>query len=795
MPTAPSSDVKFEIGHVLFIDIVGYSKLLITEQSEQIQKLRELVRRTEQFRLADAEGKLLRLPTGDGGALVFRNSPEAPVFCAMEISKELKNHPTLRVRMGVHSGAVNEITDLNEQANIAGAGINIAQRVMDCGDASHILLSKRVADDLEQYPQWRSCLHDLGECEVKHGARVHAVNFYTDEFGNPEVPEKFRAARAAETAGPRSAIPKWASIGGAILILIAIASFLFWQRAKSKMSATTAAIPEKSIAILPFESRSEDKSNAYFADGIQDEILTRLSAVADLKVISRTSTQHYKSAPENLRQIARQLGVAHIVEGSVQKSGDAVRVNVQLIKAANDSHIWAETLDRKLTDIFAVESEVAKAIADKLEAKLTGNEQRALAQRPTDNLEAYDAYLRGLATHFIIWDLGRLQDAERHFRRAVELDSGFGLAWARLANVHCNFYFADFDATRERREAARTAAEMALKLAPETGEAYLALGLYRLRCERDFDLAAEAFETARRRLPNNAEPLLELGAIAGQKGRVDEALANQRAALMLDPRNPSTIRRNGVFEAYFRHVSEAHAYIDRALEITSDDSALIALKADIYQSEGKLAAAEQMLARLPPRLPAEKVPETCSRIRQLLYQHRYDVVISSLQSIVAAPPSSIGTRVSEYHILLATAQQLAGNLAAARDTYEKGRDFLLAAIANSGETQGRVHAMLGQMYAGLGQKASALKEGDTAIKLEEDDSIVGPAAQEALIRIEVQLGDKDAALAQLPHILTARYHSWFYFVPITPALLGVDPTWDPLRGDPRFQNLCEEKAK
>src|SRR2546426_9964313 len=219
MSAETASTLKFEIGHVLFIDIVGYSKLLINEQSEQIQKLKEIVRGTEQFRLAETEGKLLRLPTGDGGALVFRNSPEAPVLCALEISKELKNHPELHVRMGIHSGPVNEVTDLNEQANIAGAGINIAQRVMDCGDAGHILLSKHVAEDLEHYPRWRTYLHDLGECEVKHGVRVHAVNFYTDDVGNPEVPEKFKTVRAAvATARPKSAIPKWALITAASLI-------------------------------------------------------------------------------------------------------------------------------------------------------------------------------------------------------------------------------------------------------------------------------------------------------------------------------------------------------------------------------------------------------------------------------------------------------------------------------------------------------------------------------------------------------------------------------------------------
>jgi TolB-like protein len=310
--------------------------LLITEQSEQIQKLKQIVLGTEQFRIAEAQGKLLRLPTGDGGALVFRTSPEAPVRCAIEISRELKGHPELRVRMGIHSGPVNAITDLNEQANIAGAGINIAQRVMDCGDAGHILLSKHVADDLEQYPRWRPLLHDLGECEVKHGTRIGVVNLYTDEVGKPQLPKKFQALKKHRTR------VRWAAMAVALLALTAIIAGLVFLLRRPMRSAS--AIVEKSIAVLPFENRSEDKANAYFADGIQDEILTLLSKIADLKVISRTSTQHYKSTPENLPEIARQLGVAHILEGSVQKSGDAVRVNVQLIKAANDSHLWADTM-------------------------------------------------------------------------------------------------------------------------------------------------------------------------------------------------------------------------------------------------------------------------------------------------------------------------------------------------------------------------------------------------------------------------------------------------------------------
>src|SRR5205809_79611 len=346
MPPEHACDVKFEIGHVLFIDIVGYSKLLINEQSEQIQKLKQIVRGTEQFRLAEAEGKLLRLPTGDGGALVFRTSPEAPVLCALEITGELqkdpgsKEKPQLRLRMGIHSGPVNEITDLNEQANIAGAGINIAQRVMDCGDAGHILLSRHVAEDLEHYPRWRPFLHESAECEVKHDVRVGLVNLYGDGIGNSEVPKKFQVLKH------RRAKAQWTAIATALLLAGAIVAAFVVVAKKSARSTST--IPGKSIAVLPFENLSEDKANAYFADGIQDEILTKLASIADLKIISRTSTAKYKSKPEDLKIVSQELGVANVVEGTVQRAADKVRVNVQLIDAHADTHLWAKSYDRDI---------------------------------------------------------------------------------------------------------------------------------------------------------------------------------------------------------------------------------------------------------------------------------------------------------------------------------------------------------------------------------------------------------------------------------------------------------------
>src|SRR6266513_129213 len=403
-----------EIAHLLLIDVAGYSKLLINEQIELLQELNQIVRSSECFRSAEASGKFNRVPMGDGMALLFFRSPEEPVRCAFEISIALQDHPRIRLRMGVHSGPVNQVSDVNDKTNIAGSGINVAQRVMDCGDAGHILLSAHIAEDLTQYRQWQPALHDLGECEVKHGLRLHLVNLYKDNLGNPHLPDKLKRRRKWKRTSAVNIhpviTPRWPRyVLTAVLLLSAVAltiSFpVFYRRGSPAVARSSSGkivdgglpISEKSIAVLPFESRSEDKANAYVADGMQEEILTRLSKIADLKVISRTSTQHYKSAPENVADIARQLGVAHILEGSVQKSGDAVRVNVQLINAATDSHLWADTYDRKLTDIFSVESEVAKAIADQLQVHITGQEEQVIAAKPTDNVEAYDAYLRGLA--------------------------------------------------------------------------------------------------------------------------------------------------------------------------------------------------------------------------------------------------------------------------------------------------------------------------------------------------------------------------------------------------------------
>src|SRR5256712_6158058 len=594
MPIQIKNEIQLEIAHVLFIDIVGYSKLSISDQHARVEELNRIVRASQEFQRAEAASRLTSIPTGDGMALVFYTSPEAPAQCAVEISRALKEYPRLQLRMGIHSGPVGGVVDVNERANLAGAGLNMAQRVMDCGDAGHILLSKHVAEDLEEYQKWRPLLHDLGSCEVKHGVCVSVVNLYDDEFGNAKLPRRF------ETVQKRRTRLRWAATAAALLALaVVVAGIAMFSRYRVR---STLAAPEKSIAVLPFENRSEDKANAYFADGIQDEILMRLSKIADLKVISRTSTQHYKSTPENLPEIARQLGVAHVLEGSVQKSGDGVRVNVQLIKAANDSHLWADTFDRKLTDIFSVESEVAKAIADQLRAKLTGQEEQVIAAKPTDNPEAYDAYLRGLAYALkAAYTPTNALGAQKYLREAVRLDPKFALSWGLLSSVDASGYLStSVQPTVALREEARQAAETALTLQPNLGEALMAKGYYHLGCLKEYDTAVRYFEQARQFLPNSSQIPESLAYVARRRGQWDRSESYFNQAERLDPRNGNLLTQHALSYIALRRFPEALRKLAQILNITPDEVAIIALKASIAQAEGDLPRASALLAPLHP---------------------------------------------------------------------------------------------------------------------------------------------------------------------------------------------------
>jgi len=800
-------DLPLEIAHVLLIDVVGYSKLLADEEIELLQELNQIVRSTACFRSAEASGKLNRVPMGDGMALLFFRSLEEPTRCALEISKALQEHPLIQLRMGVHSGPVNRITDVNDKTNFAGSGINVAQRVLDCGDAGHILLSGHVAGDLAQYRHWLPFLHDLGECEVKHGLRLHLFNLYKDDLGNPQVPEKLKRRRRKKASEVRRiSVPRWPKFGlTAALIFsigaVAISFFIFFHRAPPTTGAhapgTTAtsalaAIPEKSIAVLPFENRSEEKANAYFADGLQDEILTRLSKIADLKVISRTSTQHYESAPGNLPEIAKQLGVAHILQGSVQKSGEAVRVNVQLIKAANDSHLWADTFDRKLTDIFSVESDVAKAIADQLRAHLTGQEEQVIAAKPTGNTEAYDAYLRGLAytlktaTNTPAYYLA----AQKYLREAVRLDPKFALAWALLSLVDARGYISvNLQPTVALCEETRQAAETALTLQPNLGEALHAKAFYHYACLKDYDTAVRYFEQARQFLPNNSRIPQSLAYVARRRGQWDRSEAYFNEAERLDPRNVSLLGQHALSYTMLRRFPGALRKLDQVLDIIPDDADTLSTKAAIAQAEGDLPRASALLAPLRPAAGLAQALET--QVYQAILERRPAEIVPRLKEILAKPDPALGYFNGELRFYLGWAQEVAGDHAAAQETWRQARSELESFLEEQTENRRLVeHLALTNM--GLGDKVATLTLAERAMAANpiERDAVSGAAPIEVLARVAARMGEPDRAIASLQKLLSVPGEGALAEnMPLTPALLRLDPMFDPLRNDPRFQKL------
>ena len=787
MSSESPSELKFEIGHVLFIDIVGYSKGSINEQSDSLQKLKEIVRGTEQFRLAEAEGNLLRLPTGDGGALVFRTNPEAPVLCAMEIAKALKGYPEFRVRMGIHSGPVNEITDLNEQSNIAGAGINIAQRVMDCGDAGHILLSRHVAEDLEHYPRWQAHLHELGESEVKHGVRILVVNLYNDEVGNPSVPEKFRKTVAAapppQLTVARSRKPSLGLVSG-IICLAALAIVGVFLVPRFFHSGDRVAPTDKSIAVLPFDNLSRDPDNAYFAEGIQDEILTRLSKIAALKVISRTSTQKYKSAPDNLREVGQQLGVANLLEGSVQKIANAVHVNVQLIRCSTDEHLWAESYNRKLDDVFGVEGEVATTIADQLQAKLTGAEKRELAARPTNNPDAYAAYLRGSAEHWTDNETS-LNAAIHSFEEAVRLDPQFAQAWAALSRAHSLMFF-HYDKTPSRRASAEKELNEALRLQPDLTDSQLARGYFKYWVEHDYQGALTLMQELRTSLPNNTEILQVISFISARLGQWQDSVNSIKKALELNPRDLFTCIQAEHILMATRDFAGVTQIVDKGLQISPNNTDLLGSKAFALQASGRLDDAQSVLNDLAPNFE-----EYDSSVGALWVQAR--LRRSPEAAIKAFAPHIHNLDGDKIQVLLLYGDllEIAGRKAESQEAFGEARDKFEAQLKTQPDNI-EIIGPLAYAYAGLGQRDAAEKALDKFKSLGSNDARAMGTFEDVYSRIMARFGNKDEAISSLERALSKPCDG-IAGMPPTPALLRLDPDYDSLRGDPRFQKLCESK--
>jgi TolB-like protein/class 3 adenylate cyclase/Tfp pilus assembly protein PilF len=799
-------EIQLEIAHVLFIDLVGYSKLLVNEQIELLQELNQIVRSTECFRAAEASGKLIRVPTGDGMALLFFHSPEEPVRCALEISKMLQDHPHIQVRMGVHSGPVNPITDVNDRSNMAGAGINVAQRVMDCGDAGHILVSKRLAEDLAQYRNWQPYLQDLGECEAKHGLRLHVVNLCKDGLGNPALPEKLKRGKRWKQAGaPIRPIraPRWpksvlvvALLLSAAVLAVSFSIFLRWRVPspnRGPSEANPAAIPEKSIAVLPFENLSEEKANAFFTGGVQDEILTNLAKIADLKVISRTSVMQYKSGiTRNLKEIAQQLGVAHVLEGSVQRSGGRVRVSAQLIDARTDMHLWAEHYDRELADVFRIQSEIAEKVVAQLKAKLSPQEKTAIEEKPTHDLAAYDLYLHARdlvdAIAFTAGGTENLLEATRLLDNAIARDPSFLVAYYHLARAHDIIYFLGIDHTPARLALADAAVQAALRLRPDAGEAHLALAQHLYWGYRDYDRARQELAIARRALPNDPLALVLAGYIDRRQSRWDESTQELERALELDPRNLFILQQMSYSYEYLRRFKDVAAVLDRVVTINPNDTTTRAQRAYVdlewrADVQPLHLAIESIITQ-----DAKAAPTVSDRWILLALCERDSSAAERALAVMAADACHDQGVPFPHAWCEGMVCRLRGDNAAAHGAFMRARAEV-EEIVRKEPTYAEALCVLGMIDAALGKKGEAIREGQRAVELLPitKDALNGALLIQYLAITCAWAKEKNLALEQLA--VAARIPSRVSY-----GDLRLHPYWDPLRGDPRFDRIVASLA-
>jgi serine/threonine-protein kinase len=652
---------------------------------------------------------------------------------------------------------------------------------MDCGEANHILLSHRVTDDLAQYSEWQPSLHDLGEVEVKHGVRIALANFFGDGFGNPKPPAKIIRARQVR----RRRRLLWLSAIPLILLFLTIGSWVWTRRAAltSAYKIGAAGISEKSIAVMPLENLSEEKENAYFADGIQDELLSNLSKIKDLKVISRTSVMQYKSGiRRNLKEIAQQLGVSKVVEGSVRRSGNHVRVSVQLIDALTDRHIWAENYDRTLADSLAMQGELATEIAASVGATLTPQEKARVQAQPTNNADAYDAYLRGRAiTILAMSERANLERAVRSYEEAVKLDPNFALAWVYLSRAQ-SIYYRNYPSPA-RLAAAKDALDRALALDPNLPEAHLARGYYRYQVERDFSGALSEFQKAEQGLPNNADIFTAISMIQRRRGRSDEALEAARRAVALDPRNRDACFFLATTYGSQRRFHEAIATADRVLAFDPTDLPALNGKVYGYLAIGDLKGAEPLLAN--PGI------EPNARGLYAFLQRNYAAAAEIFSKTTADDADRDWTEV----FALGICQKGTGNVAASQETFRGAIQGIQRELAQAGPdplVQAELYGLLGVAYALLGEAAPAIAEGEKAIALKStsEDSFEGPKVEETVAQIYAALGDADHAVTILKRLLQIPYRQ-----PITTGRLRIDPFWDPIRNDPRFQELVAEKPR
>ena len=766
-----------------------------------LNELNRIVRETPQFKSAEAAGKLIRLPTGDGMALVFLTNPEAPLKCAVEVSEAVGQVETLalHIRMGIHSGPVSDVTDVNDRTNVAGAGINMAQRVMDCGDAAHILLSKRSADDLAQYARWRSQLHELGEVETKHGVKIEIVNFYGDGIGNATVPQKLMLTREKEATASKSerarSQMKRRTIAVAFLLaaVLIIALSIFGYRAARKSAiavkpSVANGIREKSIAVLPFENLSAEKENAFFADGVQDDVLTSLAKVAALKVISRTSVMQYRGAgaARNLREIAQALGVANILEGTVRRVGNRALISVQLIDARNDRPIWSERYDRTIADSIGLQGELATEIAAALKAKLAPEEKARLATKPTTNPEAYLFYLRALERARTAASKEDAFAVDDLYVKAIELDPTFALAIARRSIWNGVMY--NVARRPEHKAAALTLAAEALQLSPDLPEGHLALGLCYYLFERNFSAALNEFSIAGAGSALQPDILEYVGLIYCRQGRWRDGLATYDRAQELDPRQPHFWGPRA--RAMVRDWPGAVAGFERVLKLDPNNIFTIAELATVRINQtGDLAAARKLLDGIPPGLHGA-APGQPAAPDDILTMARWELNMLA-RDYTAAAKILADYKDEEFEepdvgVKSFDAGQTAlarGDAESAKTLFEKVRP-IYEKDARDHPDDARFHAPLGLLYAYLGRKDDAIRESLRAVELvpESKDAQGGAVYADNLALVYARTGEIDQALALIQRLLTTPNGIMF-------AQLHLSWEWDPMRSDARFQKI------
>ena len=782
--TAP--DARLDIAHLLFIDIVGYSKLLTNEQSERLQELNRVVRETGQFRAAEAEGKLLRIPTGDGMILAFFTSPDAPARCAVAIARALRGRSHLPLRMGIHSGPVDVVDDVNDKTNLAGAGINMAQRVMDCGDAGHILLSARAADDLAQYAEWKTQLHYLGEVEVKHGLRVRVASLHNDETGNKALPLKLQRQRLARR--------RRLLVGITISAVLLIGLFLGLrarQRNRNLLqqaTAVAAALREKSIAVLPFENLSIGVQNEVFAGGVHREVLLNLAKLAELKVISRTSVMRYKPGSDrNLKQIAEELGVNYVVEGSVQREASHIHVTVELINARTDTHSWAETYDGDLADVLSFQSEIAQRITNQLGAKLSPRESTELASRPTKDIAAFESYIRARS----LMETPDMGDNHEQFRddytRAVQLleqsvarDRGFAAAYSALTEANIQLFRNSEPPDLEYRTRAETALKEAQRLAPEAGETYYAQSRVIYYGYRDFERALATLEQAAKSLPNSAEVTLTRALLYRRFGRWQEAFAQFQRATELNPQDP------------FGYYNAAGAAMNLRWWDESDRTRARIVK--LFPRLARGARQEEILSlrmrgeveagnKIMEELAAEGRADRVMLFYRAFWQRDYEECRRLIGQL--AKNRELEGDYWDKELQLGFVVGFSFDRQGASEAEVRIEERLRQRLGT--EEEGSLKERLATLKMLLGKKAEAIRLGEESLAQHpiSEDALANVGQLRKLAYMYLYAGENERALQTFAHLVQTPGGEHY-------GMLKYNPVLDPLRKDPRFEVILKK---